>query len=111
VQQDRVAWPEAWAVLERALVGRQRVCSRYHGRERVACPHVLGWKNGRAKSLLFQVAVADQGPLADGPRAHWRSMFVDEIEDAVVIEGSWETAENFSANTNCVEVVEVAVGE
>jgi aminoglycoside phosphotransferase len=111
VEQDRVARPKAWVLLELAVMERRRVRLRYHGTDRVVCPHVLGWKNGRAKALLFQVAVTGQGAVADSPREHWRSMFVDEIEDAVVVEGNWETAENFSLSSNCVEVVGVAVRE
>jgi hypothetical protein len=49
------------------------------------------------------------GPLPQDPRGRWRSMFVDEIEDAVVVSECWQSAENFSIDCNCVDTVAVAV--
>lgn len=103
--------PPAWPVLVRALSERKLVRLRYKGSERVVCPHLLGWKNGRAKALLFQVGgETSRGPLPAEPRQRWRSAFVDEVEDAVIVAGNWESADNFSLASNCVDVVEVAVG-
>ena len=98
--------------MERALLERRPVRLRYHGSERTVCPHVLGWKNGRAKALVYQVGgLTSQGPLPADPRQRWRSVFVDEVEveDAVVLAGGWESGENFSLACNCVDQVEVAV--
>ena len=112
VERQRAIVLHAWVVLERAVVERRRVRLRYHGTERVVCPHVLGWKSGRAKALLYQVdGTTSQGLLPDDPRQRWRSMFVDEIEAATVVGGCWESAENFSVSSSCVDVVGVAVGE
>jgi hypothetical protein len=68
-----------WSVLHAALDERRPIRASYHGRLRVLCPHAIGWKNGRAKVLVFQTAVID-APSSDP--FGWRSMFVDEIEDA-----------------------------
>jgi hypothetical protein len=32
----------AWPVLEQALRTRRPVALRYHGQDRIACPHALG---------------------------------------------------------------------
>src|SRR5712691_4479178 len=39
--------PQAWAVLEQALTEKRPVALRYHGPDRILCPHAIGWKNGR----------------------------------------------------------------
>ena len=41
-----IAFPRlaAWPVLEQALRTRRPVALRYHGQDRVACPHALGFK-------------------------------------------------------------------
>ena len=96
--------PPAWAVLDQALKERRPVRARYHGHERVLCPHGLGWKHGRAKVLAYQAGgTTSHGALLGDPRQRWRSMFVDEIEAPVIIDGPWETADNFSLASNCMD--------
>jgi hypothetical protein len=95
-------------LLARALVERRPVRARYHGHDRVLCPHLLGWKNGRAKLLAYQSAGATStGALPVKPEQRWRSLFLDEIKDAVITADlSWESCENYSpVATNCVDRV------
>lgn len=88
--------PPAWGVLAQALNERRRVLARYHGHERVICPHLLGFSGKRAKLLAYQCGGSTSGgSLAPDASRRWRSMFVDEIEQPVIIEGSFESAENF----------------
>lgn len=47
--------PAAWAALEQALHQRRTVRVTYHHRERLICPHALGWKNHRPLVLGYQV--------------------------------------------------------
>lgn len=102
--------PPAWAVLERALIDRRPVRVRYHGQERIVCPHALGWKNGQAKVLAYQSdGATSKGRLPPDPRQRWRSMFVDEVEDPVITEHTWQTAINYSPDTNCIDELEIAL--
>lgn len=105
------ARPSAWAVMKKALGERRPVRARYHGRERLLCPHALGWKNGRAMVLCYQAGgTTRNGALPMDPRQRWRSLFVDEIEDPVITDGPWETADNYSADScNCIDELEAAV--
>jgi len=78
----------AWAVLVRALDQRRPVHARYHGRDRVLCPHVLGWKNGRPKVLAYQSqGTTSSGTLPRQSEHRWRSLFVDEIEEITIALG------------------------
>ena len=73
--------PPAWDVLAQALHERCPVRALYHGTERVLCPHVLGWKAGRAKALCYQVGgTTGHGALPADPEQRWRSLFVDDLE-------------------------------
>jgi hypothetical protein len=102
--------PPAWALLERALIERTPVQVRYHGHQRVLCPHALGWKHGRPKMLAYQTGgTTSHGPLPDNPHQRWRSMFVDEIEDPVITDGLWQSANNHSPNSNCIDDLEIAI--
>ena len=106
-----VAWrPDAWVVLERALTEKRPVRLRYHGHERVLCPHVLGFKNGRAKVLAYQSdGTTSQGALPDDTRQRWRSLFVDEIENPEITNDAWESADNYTPNTNAIDHRELAI--
>ena len=99
-----------WDLLARALRERRPVRARYRGANRVLCPHVLGWKDGRPKVLAYQVAGStSQGGLPEDPRQCWRSMFVDEITMVVLADVHWKTAGNYSPNSNGIDRIELAV--
>jgi hypothetical protein len=107
---DHRARPPAWPTLERALAEKRPVRARYHGTERVLCPHVLGWKNGRPKVLAYQAGgTTSLGGLAPDPRQRWRSMFVDEVDDPVITDDPWDSADNYSPETNGIDDVELSV--
>jgi hypothetical protein len=103
--------PAAWAVLAHAIEERLIVRARYHGHERLLCPHALGWKNGRAKVLTYQSAGStSSGPLPDASHDRWRSLFVDEIEDPTIVsDARWDTADNYTYHSNGIDEVEVFV--
>ena len=107
---DRASRPPAWPTLERALRQRRPVRAVYHGSERVLCPHALGWKNGRPKVLAYQAGGAtSHGGLPPDIRQRWRSMFIDELEDAMITDGPWETANNYSHGSNCIDGLEIEI--
>lgn len=96
----------AWSVLHAGLYERRPVRARYHGRLRVLCPHAIGWTKGRPKVLVFQTAVI--GAPSSAPRG-WRSMFVDEIEDADISEDTWQTADNYTPHTTGIDELSAAI--
>ena len=110
----RVGSP-GWALLVEAITGQRRVAASYHGHERLLCPHVLGWRDGRAKLLAYQVGgETSAGRLAALEGERWRSMFVDEIEGPLVVVGPWRTARNYrpapeAVGMDCTELA-VPVG-
>jgi hypothetical protein len=99
--------PTAWTILSSAVGERRTVRARYHGHLRVLSPHALGWKNGRAKALVYQSAVIGDQSSHD-PRG-WRSLFVDEIEDATVTDDRWTTADNYTPVTTGMDLLAIAV--
>jgi hypothetical protein len=100
-----------WAVLAQAVTERRSVRARYHGHERLLCPHVLGWKNGRPKLLAYQAGgTTSGGALPPRHEQRWRSLFVDEIEDVVIVsDDPWQSAANYSSQSNCVDEVALAI--
>ncbi len=93
--------PPAWAPLEDALRQRRPVRVSYHGRERLICPHALGWKNNRPMLLGYQNGgQTSTGTLPPDPRKRWRCMFVDEVDDIAAADSAstWGTADNYNSS-------------
>lgn len=105
--------PVAWAPLQAALLQRRAVHVCYHGRQRLICPHALGWKNRRAMVLGYQVGgQTSTGALDPDPRKRWRCLFVDEIELVTADHStSWQTADNYNPERpfNAIDAVSVAI--
>lgn len=97
-----------WALLEQALVTQRRVQVRYKGHNRVICPHVLGWKNNQPKVLAYQLdGETSQGPLPEDPSRRWRSMLINDIDHATIIDGNWQTAPNYTPVSNNIDTIAV----
>jgi hypothetical protein len=70
------AFPTTWAALEAALRQRRPVQISYHGRQRLICPHALGWNNGKAMLLGYQTGgQTSTGVLHADPTKRWRCFF------------------------------------
>ncbi len=106
------ALPTAWALLEAALRHRRPVRVSYHGKQRLVCPHALGWKNDRPMVLAYQSGGdTTSGTLAADPRKRWRCLFVDEIDKvgAAGPDDAWASADNYSPAHPFHVIDEVAV--
>jgi len=99
-----------WATLARALSERRTVRAGYHDQVRLLCPHALGWKNGVPKVLAYQAAGATSlGALPVDRHQRWRSLFVEEISDAMIVAEPWETADSYSSRSNCFDRIALDV--
>jgi len=106
------ALPTTWAALEAALRGRRPVRVSYHGRERLLCPHALGWHKGRPMLLGYQTGgQTSTGALPADPRQRWRCLYIDEI-DHIVAENTaccWATADNYNSSHPFPAIDEVTI--
>jgi hypothetical protein len=104
------ARPPTWKVLEQALSEKRAVRANYHGHDRLLCPHLLGWKNSRAKVLCYQSSTTtSESTLNSDPQKRWRLMFVDELECAVITDDEWQTATNYRPASTGIDIIELAV--
>jgi len=105
--------PAAWASLEAALRQRHPVRVSYHGRQRIVCPHALGWNNARPMLLGYQVGgQTSTGTLDPDPRKRWRCMYIDEIDHVHAdTTTQWATADNYNPSRpfNAIDQVAAAV--
>lgn len=106
------ALPTAWALLEAALRHRRPVLVDYHGKDRLVCPHALGWKNDRPMVLAYQSGGdTTSGTLAADPRKRWRCLFIDEIDQvgAAAPDDAWASADNYNPSHPFHVIDKVAV--
>lgn len=93
------AQPTAWTLLDIALRTRRPVHVTYHGRQRLICPHALGWNKGRPMVLGYQTGgQTTTGTLDTDLRKRWRCMFVDEIDHVLAADPAspWQTPDNYN---------------
>ena len=106
--------PAAWAALETALRQRRPIRVSYHGKQRLICPHALGWKNGRPMLLGYQTGgQTTTGTLPADPRQRWRNFFVDDIDHVAPAEPAspWQTADNYNHTRpfNAIDELAIAI--
>ena len=102
-----ITLPTAWNVLHQAIALRRPVQISYHAKLRIICPHALGWKNGRAKALVYQTTI--YAPTS-APHPHgWRSLFIDEIENPALTNHQWQTARNYTPHTTGIDTLAIAL--
>jgi predicted DNA-binding transcriptional regulator YafY len=101
------ALPTAWNILHQAITQRRSVQARYHDKLRVLSPHALGWKNGRAKALVYQTTI--YAPTSATNPQGWRSLYIDDIQDAVITDDQWQTAHNYTPQTTGIDTLAHAI--
>ena len=98
------------SVVERfiqAVRERTQLVCVYGGFHRECCVHVVGWKNGHARALVFQFA----GDSAKGlpPGGDWRCLSLDDVSGILLRGGPWHTGDGDLASQSCVDDVAAAV--
>jgi hypothetical protein len=91
--------PTTWASLETALRELRPVRVVYHGKQRIVCPHALGWINNRPMLLGYQTGgQTTTGTLPADPRKRWRCLHIDEIDQVLPADRAsvWGTADNYN---------------
>jgi DNA-binding helix-hairpin-helix protein with protein kinase domain len=94
-------------LFHRAIVRREQVTFRYHGKPREVCPFVLG--HGKADEEM--VLAYQFGGLSSGGGAlpDWRCFRLAEIEAPAVRRGAWHGDAAHRSRQQCVERVYVDV--
>lgn len=101
----------SYELIKQAIETKTAISGVYRGRVRELCPHVLGYKGGRAQALFYQFGGESSSGLGpDGDPGNWRCMFISELSDVSLMDGErWHTASNHSSTQPCVDDIEVEV--
>ena len=97
----------AYDVIRRAILARKPISFDYKGHRRLACPHVIGTKNGLEKTLTYQYGGGSSSGLPPG--GEWRCLFLSDAFNVQIIEGGWYTGMSHSQPQTCVDEIDVQV--
>ena len=100
-----------YLLVREAIENKLQVIAVYGGHERVACPHVIGYKNGKEHVLFWQFggSSSSAGEIKPGVNDEWRCMEVSQMSDVTVQDGEWHTGGSHSQPNTCVDEVDVEV--
>ena len=95
------------AILLRAMREQRPVACTYQGHRREICPVMLGSTGLEEKALVFQFGgTTSKGPIR---KPDWKCFKLDEVRDAVLIEGRWRSGSDHSEAQHCMKMVEYDV--
>jgi len=92
-------------LIKQAIQGKKQIHASYKGYARQMCPHVIGWKNGKAHALFYQFG----GQSSSGHFPGWRCLDLDDLTSISVVDGPWHTGHSHSQSQTCVDEVDVEV--
>lgn len=72
-----------------ACEAKKQITCQYHGYYRELCPHVVGYNDGKERSLSFQFGGDSEKGLAPG--GSWRCMDLNEVTEAKIQDGPWHS--------------------
>jgi hypothetical protein len=93
------------ALLLKAMREERPVACTYQGHAREICPVMLGRTGLEEKALVFQFG----GSTSKGPipaPGEWKCFKLDEIRDAVLIDGHWHAGTSHTTASSCMKMVE-----
>jgi len=97
----------AYQTIRQAIIAKKPISFDYQGHKRLACPHVIGMKNGQQKALTYQYGGGSSSGLPPG--GQWRCLFISEVHNVQVFEGEWHTGMSHTKPQTCVDHIDVQV--
>src|SRR5215831_1562271 len=96
---------EIYRLVWDAVRRHRQLTFSYHGRQREACPTVLGYSKGGSEMLVaYQVAGETSG---DAQLPAWRSFKLDEVSDIRSRSGDWHGGTSHKSPQAAVQFVDV----
>jgi len=98
-----------YQIIRNAILNKQNVSADYKDFFRIMTPHVLGHKNGKEKCLLYQFdgKSSSATTFPENSPKNWRCVFLDELRNIAVIDGTMHTCDQHRQRQTCVDDVDV----
>jgi hypothetical protein len=95
----------AYEQIRLAIEGRRQVEALFEGQLRCFCPHVIGWREGQPRALVFQFAGYSSRGLPSG--GDWRCLAIDRLSEVALRDGPWHSREH-SQPQRCIDDVDLS---
>jgi hypothetical protein len=96
-----------YALFRGAILERKLITCSYQGKRREVAPHILGFKRRAEKALVFQFGGETNSSLPPG--GEWRCFALQDVVDAVTMDGEWHTGASHLTAQACIDIVDVDV--
>ena len=96
------------ALFLQAMRDERPLACTYQGYRREICPIMLGRTGLEEKALVFQFGGSTSKGRIQTP-GDWKCFKLDEVRDAVLIEGNWRSGSEHSEAQHCMKMVEYDV--
>lgn len=95
---------DIYRLIWNAVASKCPVEARYHGRQRLFCPHRLGRnRKGQLRVLCYQYGgQSESGLQPAGSPENWRCVVLEELSQVKVRQDAWRSAPNHSRPASCV---------
>ena len=97
----------AFRLFNKAILDRRQVTCVYHEQYREVCPHILGYKEGDEKALVFQFGGRSASKLPRG--GEWRCLKLTDVTQIKLRDGPWHSGSYHRSTQRCVDTVYVDV--
>jgi len=96
-----------YKLFEQAMIHRKQILCTYRGHHRELCPIILGHSKGREKALTYQFGGQSNTDLPPG--GQWRCLWLSEVRDVRLHDGSWHVGNRHNQPQGCVEMVDLDI--
>ena len=100
---------EAWsgyATVELAIDSKTPIRADYGNKNRVLCPHAVGWKNTRLHVLCYQSGGESASGLSANLHDNWRCLNLAKMSRIRLARGEpWRTADSHRGASTCIDEI------
>ncbi|RQO30289.1 hypothetical protein DBR32_11995 [Taibaiella sp. KBW10] len=97
-------------LIKQAILEKKQIIASYNGYYREMCPHAIGTKKGREQAIFYQFGGdSSSGPVSPGDKSNWRCIPVAGLDQVMIRDGEWHTADNHSTPSTCIDFIDVQV--
>jgi len=96
-------------IIRDAIINHRQLVFDATGYHRIACPHILGTKNGSWHVLVWQINDDSEKGFKEGEQ-RWRCFDVNDISNLVAQNGEWERGWSAGkGKSSCIDIADTII--
>ncbi len=99
----------SYEIIKQAILDKTAISANYKGYYRELAPHAIGTKQGKQQALFYQFGGESSSGLIPNSKDNWRCLTLDQLTNVQVIDKQWQTHNNHSSPSSCIDIIDVEV--